>query len=208
MQSLPLWPIPFYTFTWADHEQHANQLKTICHELESQNKFSNVTAEVKQNLYESTFDFAEYPNASVRAWADWTKDCFFKASSQANKPYWPPGLNIEIQLHESWCHITRDGGYHDMHIHANSSWSCIYYLDIGNTNVENKNGVNRFYNPNSTCYNDAGTVYLSQSASIDISPRNGMLVVFPSWLQHSALLYRGTQPRYILSANSRITVST
>lgn len=200
--------MPFYSLIWDQHEQHADQLKQVCEHLQSQNKFSNVTNGVKRNLYESTFDFAEYPNDSVLAWADWVKDCLFQASAKSNKSYWPPGLNIAVEIHESWCHITRDGGYHDVHIHANSAWSCIYYLDIGDTDIDNKNGVNRFYNPTSVGYSDAGTMYASEESSIDISPRNGMLIVFPSWLKHSALVYRGTKPRYILSANSRITAST
>ena len=32
----------------------------------------------------------------------------------------------------------------------------------------------------------------------------GMLVIFPSWIQHSALPYRGRRDRFILSANCKI----
>jgi len=34
-----------------------------------------------------------------------------------------------------------------------------------------------------------------------------MLFVFPSWVNHSALTYSGNKLRYILSANSKVTVA-
>ena len=207
MQALPLWPTLFYTFQWAQHRDSKDELKELCQQLEQQKHVSNVSNSVKHGLYESGFDFVEQPGEAVRAWSDWVKHCMFQASARANQRYWPAGLNVDVELHESWCHITRDGGYHDTHIHANSAWSCIYYLDIGDMDIDTKNGVNRFYNPTATMYSDAGTLYATEDSSIDISPQEGMMVVFPSWIQHSALVYRGQQDRYILSANCRVKVS-
>jgi len=207
MQPMPLWPTMFYNFDWSDHKKHAQELKTVCQDLEKQNYVSNIAPDAKRGLYESGFDFVEYPSPAVRAWADWVKNCMFQASNNANKRYWPPGTNVQVELHESWCHITRDGGYHDMHIHPNSTWSCIYYLDCGDMDGATKNGLNRFYNPNTTMHTDTGTLYISRDNSIDILAEPGMLILFPSWIQHSALPYRGKQDRYVLSANSRITSS-
>lgn len=204
MQPLPLWPINFYTFDWQDHSKHVKELKQACIDLEQQKYVSNVSSQVKHNLYESGFDFVKYPSPAVEAWAHWVKDCMFAASNNVNKKHWPAGLNIEIELHESWCHITRDGGYHDVHIHPNSTWSCIYYLDTGDMDPATKNGLNRFYNPNNTMYSDAGNLYMSRDNSIDIIAEPGMLVIFPSWIQHSALPYRGRRDRFILSANCKI----
>lgn len=206
MQPMPLWPTMFYNFDWADHKTHAQELKAVCQDLEQRNYVSNVAPNAKKGLYESGFKFVEYNSPAVLAWSDWVKDCMFKASHHANKPYWPAGLNVQIELHESWCHITRDGGYHDMHIHPNSTWSCIYYLDCGDMDGTTKNGLNRFYNPNTTMHTDAGTVYMSRDNSVDILAEPGLLVIFPSWIQHSALPYRGKKDRYILSANCRVTV--
>lgn len=207
MQAIPIWPTTLFYFQWAEHQTHAESIKQVCRTLEQQKQFSAVSSNIKHNLYESSFNFVETDNDSVEAWSHWVKDCIFKSAAQANTGHWPRGANIDIELHESWCHITRDGGYHDSHIHPGSSWSCIYYLDTGDMNIGDKNGVNRFYNPNNSMYVDAGTQYLAQSNSIDISPKPGMLIVFPSWIPHSALCYRGSQERYVLSANSRVTLS-
>ena len=196
-----------YSFEWPEHDQHVDELKTVCQEREKLNHVSNVASNIKQGLYESSFDFASYPNPAVLAWATWLKNCMFQASYTANKPYWAAGSDVQIELHESWCHITRDGGYHDMHVHANSTWSCIYYLDCGDMNSETKNGLNRFYCPYNSTYNDAGSAFMSNNNNIDVVAHPGLLVVFPSWLQHSALTYRGQQDRYILSANCRVAIT-
>lgn len=207
MQSIPIWPVSMFYFLWNDHDAHVENLKNICVEQQRQKITSQVSTEIKHNLYESSFDFVNIANPSVEAWSHWVKDCIFQASARANKQYWPPGINLDVELHESWCHVTQDGGYHDSHIHAGSSWSCIYYLDIGDSNIETKNGVNRFYNPTNSMYADAGTQYMTQSNTLDIVPVDRMLIVFPSWIPHSAMPYSGTRDRYILSANSRITLS-
>lgn len=206
MQPLPLWPIMMYHFDWPDHQQHQEPLKQLCRDLEIQNHHSNIAAGIKSGLYESAFDFLEQDHDSVRAWAAWAKFCVFQAAGHACGTAWPPGININVELHESWCHITRDGGYHDVHIHPNSSWSAIYYLDCGDMDAASKNGINRFFRPYETAYTDAGTAWMSVNNNIDINARSGMMIVFPSWIQHSALPYRGDRERFVLSFNSKVTL--
>ena len=193
-----------YDFDWSDHAQHKEALKQVCRDCEARGETSGVSPDAKRGLYESDFNFAEIDNDSVRAWINWAKRCVFDAARDANTNYWPAGLNVMIEVHESWCHITRDGGIHDMHTHPNSSWSAIYYLDCGDMDHATKNGLNRFYNPINSMWVDAGTAWCTANNSIDVKADEGMLVIFPSWVQHSALLYRGQRERYILSFNCKI----
>lgn len=204
MQAIPLWPVMFYDFQWAQHDQYQDQLKQICRDLEQKQQVSGVAPSAKYGLYESSFDFCKIPDPAVEAFSHWVKDCIFKSALNANQSYWPRGMNVEIQLHESWCHITRDGGYHDVHTHPMSSWSCIYYLDCGDTDHVNKNGVNRFFCPYENQYLDAGTAWTAANTSIDFKAENGMMIVFPSWVQHNALTYRGQRERYVIAVNARI----
>jgi uncharacterized protein (TIGR02466 family) len=141
----------------------------------------------------------------VLAFSHWAKHCLFRAAAAANKPYWPVGMNVNVEIHESWCHITRDGGYHDMHAHPGSSWSAIYYVDTGDMgDTHSKNGVNRFYNPNNCAYSDAGTAWMNQNTSVDFKAEPGMMIVFPSWVNHSAIVYRGNKDRIVIALNCRI----
>jgi uncharacterized protein (TIGR02466 family) len=204
MQTLPLWPVMFYDFQWKDHRVHRQQLVDICLDLEKRQETSGVAPGAKRGLYESKFDFVTIPDPAVESFANFAKDCFFKAAADANKKYWSPGMNITVEIHESWCHVTHDGGYHDMHIHPNSSWSAIYYLEVGDVDANSKNGVNRFYNPHHSMYLDAGTAWVTANNSIDIIPEPGMMVVFPSWIQHSALPYYGKRDRVVIALNCKI----
>ena len=196
-----------YDFQWAQHQKYKQQLKQVCQDLESKNSQSNVAPSAKRGLYESGFDFVTTPDPAVEALSHWIKDCLFKSAANANREYWPAGANINIEIHESWCHITRDGGYHDMHTHPGSSWSAIYYLDTGNMDAASKNGLNRFFCPYNNMYIDAGTAWTSRNTSIDITAQEGMLIVFPSFIQHNALSYRGEKERYVISVNSKVSLA-
>lgn len=204
MQPLPLWPVMMYDFQWAEHKTYKDRLKEVCRELEQQKQTSGVAVDAKRGLYESGFDFLKTPDPAVEMLGHYLKDCFFKSAANANKDYWPKGLNVTLEIHESWCHITRDGGYHDMHTHPGSSWSCVYYLDCAEMDARTKNGLNRFYCPYDNMYTDAGTAWTGANTSIDINAQEGMVLIFPSWVQHSGLLYRGQQERYVIAANCKI----
>ena len=207
MQPINVWPVIMYDFQWAQHQKYKQQLKQVCQDLESKNSQSNVAPSAKRGLYESGFDFVTVPDPAVEALSHWIKDCLFKSAANANREYWPAGVNINIEIHESWCHITRDGGYHDMHTHPGSSWSAIYYLDTGDMDAASKNGLNRFFCPYNNMYIDAGTAWTSRNTSIDITAQEGMLIVFPSFVQHNALTYRGEKERYVISVNSKVSLA-
>ena len=207
MQPINVWPVIMYDFQWAQHQKYKQQLKQVCQDLESKNSQSNVAPGAKRGLYESGFDFVTVPDPAVEALSHWIKDCLFKSAANANREYWPAGANINIEIHESWCHITRDGGYHDMHTHPGSSWSAIYYLDTGDMDAASKNGLYRFFCPYNNMYIDAGTAWTSRNTSIDITAQEGMLIVFPSFIQHNALTYRGEKERYVISVNSKVSLA-
>lgn len=204
IQPLPLWTINFYDAQWHEHDVYAEELKSVCRQLEAQHKHSRVSQDAKRNLYESSFDFVRTDNDAVRAWTQWAQSQLFQAVSHANAGHWQAGDNISLNIHESWCHITRDGGYHDMHVHPNSAWSAIYYLDTGDMDNVAKNGTNRFFCPFHPMYTDAGTMWSSAQNTIDINAEPGMMIIFPSWVQHSALVYHGQRERYVLSFNCQI----
>ena len=203
MQIIPAWTVPMYLFQWEDHSKHQQNLLDACERHQATNRNSGVATTIKSGLYESDFDFLTDPDPAVAALLEWGRGCVFQAAKTANQDRWPAGARIGINVHESWCHITSTGGYHDMHIHPNSSWSAIYYVSIGESSVDTRSGINRFYSPWNVAYSDIGMRYASETSSIDIPPTDGSLIVFPSWLPHAATTYAGTQPRVIVAFNCR-----
>jgi hypothetical protein len=190
-----------YQFSWDQHGEYHDNLISVCQTQQQQNRVSGVATSIKQGLYESDFDFFLIQEPAVQSLLNWSRTCVFEAAKHANGARWPSGAKIGVNIHESWCHITKTGGYHDMHWHPNSSWSAIYYVHAGDSNVENRSGLNRFYSPWRVSYSDIGTRYCSETSSIDIAPRDGNLVIFPSWLPHAATPYQGTTPRVVIAFN-------
>ena len=197
-----------YQFEWDQHQQYQAQLISVCYQERQRNSTSGVATTIKHNLYESDFDFFKINDAAVAALLEWCRQSVFEAAQHANKGRWPTGSRIGIDVHESWCHVTAKGGYHDIHIHPNSSWSGIYYIKAGSSNAENRDGVNRFYSPLVPAYSDIGTRWVGGPTSIDVVPRDGQLVVFPSWLPHSATPYHGDQDRIVIAFNTKFIDGT
>jgi uncharacterized protein (TIGR02466 family) len=203
MQTIPAWSIPMYQFEWEQHQQHRAALMAVCQRHQAESRTSGVATNIKQGLYESDFDLFLDADPAMQALLEWCRASVFEAARHANDRRWVSGARIGIDVHESWCHITRPGGYHDMHWHPNASWSGIYYVSAGQSDVESRSGVNRFYAPWAPAYTDIGTRWSSETSSIDIPPRDGGLIVFPSWIQHAATPYQGHEQRVVIAFNCR-----
>ena len=109
--------------------------------------------------------------------------------------------DITVEMLDSWAHVTNDGGYHDAHNHPNCSWCGIYCVQAGDTSSKNLNGINRFYSPLNSMTIDGGSHYLATNSN-DWEPKDGFLIVFPSYLMHSALPYSGKVDRVVISFNT------
>ena len=123
-----------------------------------------------------------------------------------------PGLRIAIE--GIWFQISNRGAHHDIHTHGNCSWSGVYCLQVDDDASRSAhpvfgalNGITRFYGPHFNqlggAHMDMGAAYLQQP-HIDLAPRPGQLLVFPSWLAHQALPYEGSRERVIVSFNASV----
>lgn len=96
---------------------------------------------------------------------------------------------------------------HDAHYHGGCSWCGMFYLQISDVPDQQPdhapNGINRFYAPRSSGgrLNDYGNHYLG-SSSVDFPPSPGTLVLFPAYLLHSGLPYKGLKDLVLLAFNT------
>ncbi|CAN5217266.1 hypothetical protein BH11PLA2_BH11PLA2_02730 [soil metagenome] len=202
------WATPFYQRVWADHDARRDHL--ISHLRQNQLKdgdaiASGIAPTAKSRLYESQFDlFADPALAQLVAFIDETLRV---SVSHVNGGTVPPE-QLHVSFDDSWCHITNDGGFHDAHYHPGCSWCGIYYLQVGDSNQNSStapNGGSRFYSPLATggMCRDYGNHYRDVT-SLDPPIRDGLLILFPSYLLHSGLPYRGAEDRIVIAFNSRI----
>ncbi len=207
------WPTIFYQRPWPDHAVRAPALIELLYALKAQasaNIASGVAPAAKssQGLFESDFDLFANSDANLQALRGFFDETVRLAVSHVNGGRIDPA-RLQVEFRDSWCHITNGGGFHDAHTHGGCSWCGIFYVRAGDSGRREgtgaPNGINRFYSPLGVggAYRDIGNEYLN-ATYIDPPPRDGNLILFPSYLWHSALPYRGDVDRIIISFNSRI----
>jgi uncharacterized protein (TIGR02466 family) len=204
------WGTPIVEARNLDHERIKEALIAFSYEIEKKSSVpieSGVTPFLKHGLYESPFNLFQSDAKEVQELRSFCiqalAESVFLLDREVNKPPTPMG-KIGVNIFESWVHVTRDGGYHDAHVHPNCSWCGIYYIDIGDATADPPNGCNRFYPPSAPNYQDVGTT-VCPLAIVHPVPENGKLILFPSHVQHSAVVYRGKRDRILASFNARVT---
>ena len=209
------WPTTFFSRNWPSHSIEAPSLLDFLYAQRSNEKSriaSGIAPAAKSSagLFESNFDLlaADHPGLSrLKAFICETVQM---AATQANGSV-VESRRIRVEVVDSWCHITNDGGFHDAHVHGGCSWCGIYYVQIGDSGQRCEggapNGGNRFYSPLNVGggFKDFGNQYLGFSY-VDPPLRDGMLILFPSYLLHSALPYRGKLDRVVISCNLRVAI--
>lgn len=106
---------------------------------------------------------------------------------------------------EGWANLLRRDGYHNVHNHPNAHWSGVYYVS-DNPPVAGKpmSGKLEFLDPRPAAtmlHLDDVSIYGRQL----LDPRAGVMVVFPSWLQHQVHPYFGPGERIAVSFNVVLT---
>ncbi|HBE72414.1 MAG TPA: hypothetical protein DDW52_30125 [Planctomycetaceae bacterium] len=206
-----LWATMIFTRQWEHHPHEAQAIVKFLLNLRDAQESridSGVAPTMKSNhgLYESSFDLFDMQQENLQNLVDFIRRSLATAVSVANNQEHAPE-KLDIQFVDSWYHITNGGGFHDAHVHDGCSWCGIYYLQTGDAGRGQgraaPNGGSRFYCPftQGGAYRDYGNKYLK--AAIDAPVREGMLLIFPSYLLHSGLPYQGEQDRIVLAFNAR-----
>jgi len=211
-----VWPTMFFNRRWSMHDQQGPSILAFLKRLKAEQAETiesgvAIGAKSASGLYESNFDLFLNQDASLQHLVKFIASTLALAVCIANDQEAQP-QDVQIEFADSWYHITNDGGFHDAHVHHGCSWCGIFYLELGASGHRNgrsaPNGGSRFYCPLNLGgnYRDFGNKYLS--ASIDPPLENGMLLLFPSYLMHSGLPYRGASDRVVIAFNAKAFVKT
>ncbi len=157
---------------------------------------SKVSPNIKNNLVESEFNLLQRDDETIIA----TKTYFAQCIKEALNDLYNGSFDYKISFNDSWYHISKKNSSHDAHNHRNCSWCGIFYLQSGDLN--NK-GETKFLSPIDSNYADAGTIH-SNEDSATITPEDGKLILFPSYLEHYQALYTGDKDRIVVAFNSSI----
>lgn len=103
---------------------------------------------------------------------------------------------------EAWAIVYRDGDFQSVHTHPGAAWSGVYYVSCaapaatGSGTPKSLQGCLELFDPRTASATRSG-----QSSSITIAPRSGLLVCFPSWVDHWVRPVQSTQERVCVAFN-------
>jgi uncharacterized protein (TIGR02466 family) len=208
------WPTMFFLRPWDRHTALRGDIITCLRELQvkqSKPVASGVAESMKsaRGLHEGGFDLLREPHPALRPLARFIEETVAAAASIANDREVSPE-DLVVTIVDSWYHITNDSGFHDAHYHHGCSWCGIYYVQVGESGRKPgggaPNGSSRFYCPflSGGQYVDYGNRYLK--GSLDMPIEDGQLLLFPSYLLHSGLPYRGGEDRIVIAFNSQVHI--
>lgn len=138
----------------------------------------------------SSTDLHEHP-ALGGSVADWLAACRVVLDDEG----W---AYDDVEITECWANVSGPGNSHRVHAHPNSVLSGVLYVAIpeGAGQIE-------FRDPRNT-----GTIRLDRARatpatalSIGVSPVEGLLLIFPSWLSHSVAANQGAGERVSIAFN-------
>jgi uncharacterized protein (TIGR02466 family) len=110
-------------------------------------------------------------------------------------------VSNEIRVSDLWAHVTPPGKNTQRHHHLPDHLSCAYYVrtpeDCGNLRLLDDRKY-RIGEP------DSATPNALTGHWVDVPAREGLMVIFPSWLSHQVGENRSDEPRVSLSMNAAL----
>jgi uncharacterized protein (TIGR02466 family) len=169
----------------------------LCELILAQERATPSTVKSNQGGWQSSTDFFHWSGEAVATLRRLAASAVEVATSRLPLP---PATRAEFHL-SSWAAVNRRGHYNTVHVHPMATWSGIYYVDPGD---DGAGGLLEFSHPitASTMTFFPGAL---PSARL-VRPEPGLIILFPSYLQHSVRLYQGERPRVCVPFNAHLRI--
>lgn len=96
-----------------------------------------------------------------------------------------------------WANVNRTHDYNLLHVHPDSHWSGVYYVDAGD---EGAGGAIQFADPRPMA-RAMPVPGFNFDRALTVAPATGLMLLFPSWLEHWVMPYAGTRERISIAFN-------
>jgi len=137
-------------------------------------------AQTIQGSVNSNADAWQSPDDMFVRYADYVQPLFSaisQASRRLTRLVGGAELDFAQTTAEAWATVNGPGHHHDVHIHHGCMWSGAYYVKVPKMNAPGEGAI-EFLDPRPSAR------WMHDRAIQTVTPKEGMLIMFPSWLQH------------------------
>ncbi|MCI0399803.1 MAG: 2OG-Fe(II) oxygenase family protein [Gammaproteobacteria bacterium] len=193
-----LFSTPILKYVLPDVESLNDSLRELILERE---KSTPSESKSNQGGWQSSGDFFRWGGSAVNTLSNYIQKALDIATAKLNLP---DNFKFEFEFY-GWAAVNRKGNYNTSHCHPMSTWSGIYYVDPGDHVDGGNGGLLELSHPVNASVMSFFPAILPPE--ITIKPEAGMLILFPSYLQHSVRAYWGERPRISVpfNAHARLT---
>lgn len=193
-----LFPTPLWTFSYSCAETINPILRKVI--LEAAQSYPS---QGRSNVggWRSRNDLFHWATPEVKEIGAWIMDCIARVVQASVHPDRYRGQISAV----GWASVCRTGNYNAPHVHPDSAWSGVYYVDTGDPDSTIPfNGCLELLDPRSAAggVNTPGDPF---GHPVRIAPVAGLLVLFPSWLTHWVHPHSGQRERIAISFNVAAT---
>ena len=159
--------------------------------------------------WQSKDDLLAWGGPAVTAFIEWIRACVFQIYVAHRGDAFAAYLNetgnrLQLLL-TAWANINGRGNFNTPHNHPGCHWSGVYYVD-----APPGSGLLALQDPRpninmANLGNDMLDLFPGSERTLE--PREGLTVVFPSWLQHGVTVHESDEERISIAFNVRFWVS-
>jgi len=201
LQAQPFFPTPVMLSPMAGADAMNVSLKAA---IEARAESHPSTAHSNLGGWQSTWDLADWGGPAAAKVLNHARAIANRMTTDRRGQ--PVKIDWKIN---AWANVNRTGDGNEFHTHPGSYWSGTYYVDDGGIGqdpslggefeIQDPRGVApAMYAPHLAMNLPGG---LSVGASELLSPRAGLMVMFPAWLSHCVRPYRGKSQRISIAFN-------
>ena len=209
---IELWPVTILKSRLENYQTVNTELKRLFRQYQKDNSTGPDSGFISPDNFANDID-----NRALNILKSFITDGVYKISRNLNEKHWKHFAlkSLRVDVTGMWFQISNGFTFHETHVHGNCSWSGVYYVQAGSASKSNDdrmpngmlNGVTRFYGPHleesAAGHGDWGNHYL-QDYNWTSYPRDGNLIIFPSYLKHMTFPYNGEKDRIIVSFHAQV----
>jgi uncharacterized protein (TIGR02466 family) len=193
-----VFPTPIWTFVFPRAGEINSSLREVI--LEAARTYPS---QGRSNVggWRSRNDFLHWEAPGVKELGAWIMECVRRVVETSAEPHRFRGSLSVV----GWASVCRTGNYNAPHLHPESAWSGVYYVDTGDADAEAApSGHLELLDPRPA----AGGVKTPGDPfghPVQIPPQAGQMTMFPSWLVHWVHPHAGRRERIAISFNVTAT---